>query len=60
VYAIALDSIGQKDLAIEALRGAYERFPEDTNILQALIAFHREAGNEFAAQTLMKKLKKLK
>jgi tetratricopeptide (TPR) repeat protein len=60
VYAIALNSTGQKDVAIEVLRGANERFPQDANILEALIAFHRDAGNEFAAQTLMKKLQKLK
>ncbi|MBE9568347.1 MAG: tetratricopeptide repeat protein, partial [Proteobacteria bacterium] len=60
VYAIALDSTGQKDVAIKVLQGANKRFPQDTNILEALIAFHREAGNEFAAQTFMKKLQKLK
>jgi tetratricopeptide (TPR) repeat protein len=60
VYAIALDSTGQMDAAIEALQDANEKFPQDTNILEALITFHRNAGNEFAAQTLMKKLQKLK
>lgn len=60
VYAIALDSTGQKDVAIKVLQGANERFPQDTNILEALIAFHRDAGNEFAAQTFVKKLQKMK
>lgn len=59
VYAIALDSTGQKDVAIKVLQGANERFPQNANILEALITFHRDAGNEFAAQTLMKKLQKL-
>jgi len=60
VYAIALNSTGQKDVAIEVLRRANEKFPQDTNILEALISFYRDAGNEFAAQTLMIKLQKLK
>ncbi|RKZ58456.1 MAG: hypothetical protein DRQ44_14680, partial [Gammaproteobacteria bacterium] len=60
VYAIALNSTGQKDVAIEVLKSANENFPQDTNIFEALIMFYREDGNEFAAQTLMNKLKKLK
>ena len=56
VYAIALDSTGEKDKAIEVLQAANQSFPQDINILQALIAFHREKGNEFATQTFMKKL----
>ena len=60
VYAIALNSTGQKDVAIEVLQRANDSFPQDTNILEALIVFYREDGNEFAAQTLMKKLQKLK
>jgi tetratricopeptide (TPR) repeat protein len=59
VYAIALNSTGQKDVAIEVLKSSNENFPQDTNIIEALIAFYREDGNEFAAQTLMNKLKKL-
>ncbi|NOQ89630.1 MAG: tetratricopeptide repeat protein, partial [Gammaproteobacteria bacterium] len=54
VYAIALNSTGQKDVAIEVLQRANDSFPKDTNILEALIVFYREDGNEFAAQTLMK------
>jgi len=60
VYAIALNSTGQKDAAIEVLQRASDSFPQDTNIIEALIMFYRESGNEFAAQNLMKKLQKLK
>ena len=59
VYAIALNSTGQKAEAIEVLQSANDDFPQDTNIIEALIAFYREDGNDFAAQTLMNKLKKL-
>ena len=60
VYAVALNSTGKKQLAIDVLQAANVRFPSDTNILEALVAFHREAGNDFAAQTYMKKRQKLK
>lgn len=60
VYAVALNSANRKELAIKTMLGAHERFPENTDILSGLIAFHRDADNEFAAQTLMKKLQKLK
>ena len=59
VYAVALNSTGKKDIALDVLRDANVRFPQDTEILNALVAFHRDAGNEFAVQTYMKKLKKL-
>jgi len=48
VYAVALHSTGKKDMAIEILQEANIRFPLDIEILNALIAFHRDAGNEFA------------
>jgi tetratricopeptide (TPR) repeat protein len=60
VYAVALNSAGKSDLAIAVLQDANKRFPQDTNILEALIAFHRDAGNDFAAQTLIRKRQKLK
>ncbi len=59
VYAVALNSTGKKDLAIDVLQDANLRFPQDTNILEALIAFHRDAGNDFAAQTFVRKRQKL-
>ena len=60
VYAVALNSIGKNELAIDVLQSANVRFPQDSNILKALVAFHRDAGNEFAAQTYMKKLQNMK
>jgi predicted CXXCH cytochrome family protein len=59
VYAVALNSTGKKDIALDVLRDANARFPQDTEILNALVAFNRDAGNEFAMQAYMKKLKKL-
>ena len=60
VYAVALNSTGQSDEAIEQLQIAHDRFPGNVEILQALIAFNRDAGNEFAAKRYMKKLEQLK
>ena len=60
VYAVALNSAGQGDLAIDVLQDANNRFPRDTDILDALISFHRDAGNDFAARTYMNKLEKLR
>ena len=59
VYAVALNSTGKSQQAIELLQAAYERFPQNADILTALVAFHRDAGNKFAAETYMKKLQKL-
>ena len=59
VYAVALNSTGKTEEAINLLQAAYERFPENADILTALVTFHRDAGNEFAAETYMKKLQKL-
>ena len=60
VYAVALNSTGQSDEAIEQLQIAHDRFPGNVEILQALISFNRDAGNEFAAKRYMKKLEQLK
>jgi len=59
VYAVALNSTGEKTRAIEVLQEAYNRFPQNRDILEGLVAFHRDAGNEFAAQNYMKKLQRL-
>ena len=60
VYAVALNSTGKTDEAIELLKIAHDRFPDNVDILQALISFNRDAGNEFAAKRYMKKLEQLK
>jgi len=56
VYAVALNSTGKPGDAIEQLQIAHDRFPGNVEILQALISFNRDAGNEFAAERYMKKL----
>jgi predicted CXXCH cytochrome family protein len=59
VYAVALNSTGKVDLAIRIMQDAHNRFPENVDILSALVAFHRDAGNDFSAQAYMNKLRKL-
>jgi tetratricopeptide (TPR) repeat protein len=59
VYAVALNSTGNTARAIEVLQEAQKRFPQDKDILETLVVFHRDAGNEFASQTFQKKLEKL-
>jgi tetratricopeptide (TPR) repeat protein len=60
VYAVALNSTGKLDEAIKQLQIAHDRFPDNVGILQALIAFNRDAGNTFAAERYMKKLNSFK
>jgi tetratricopeptide (TPR) repeat protein len=59
VYAVALNSTGHKQAAIDAMQAAHEQFPNNTEILSALVAFHRDAGNAFAAEAYYNKLQKL-
>ena len=59
VYAVALDSSGDRGKAIMVLQGAQQRFPSDTDILGALLAFHRDSGNTEAEQTYAEKLRTL-
>lgn len=59
VYAVALDSSGDRGKAIMVLQGAQQRFPSDTDILGALLAFYRDSGNTEAEQTYAEKLRTL-
>jgi tetratricopeptide (TPR) repeat protein len=59
VYAVALNSAGKQEQAIMVLQGAHNRFPNNTDILAALVAFHRDSGNMGAAQTYAGKLRSL-
>jgi tetratricopeptide (TPR) repeat protein len=59
VYAVALNSTGKPDEALLVLQGAHNRFPNDTDILGALIAFNRDQGNTAAASRYTKKLQTL-
>ena len=56
VYAVALQSTGKPNRAIEQLKIAHDRFPDNVDILQALISFNRDAGNAFDAERYMRKL----
>jgi len=49
VFAVALHSSGQRTEALAVLREVLQRHPNDRNILSALIAFNREAGDPKAA-----------
>jgi Flp pilus assembly protein TadD len=59
VYAVALNSTDNTAKAIMVLQGAHNRFPNNTDILNALVAFHRDNGNTKAARTYVDKLRSL-
>jgi tetratricopeptide (TPR) repeat protein len=59
VYAVALHSMGKDTESIEILQKAQTRFPYDRDILNALVAFHRDAGNELMSQNYLKKIQSL-
>ena len=41
------------------LQGAHNRFPDNADILNALVAFHRDSGNLAAGRTYGEKLRSL-
>jgi len=57
VYAVALNSTGEPEQAIIVLQGAHNRHPNNRDILSALVAFHRDSGNQAAALTYAEKLR---
>ncbi|MCK5382441.1 MAG: tetratricopeptide repeat protein, partial [Gammaproteobacteria bacterium] len=59
VYAVALNSIGKPAEALLVLQGAHNRFPNNTDILGALVAFNRDQGKTEAANRYAKKLQTL-
>ena len=59
VYAVALNSSREPDKALLVLQGAHTRFPNNTDILSALVAFNRDQGNSVAANRYAKKLQAL-
>jgi tetratricopeptide (TPR) repeat protein len=59
VYAVALNSTGKPDEALLVLQGAHNRFPNNTDILGALVAFNRDQGNTAAASRYTNKLQAL-
>lgn len=57
VYAVALNSTGNTEQAIMVLQGVHNRFPNNPDILNALVAFHRDKGNQDAARIYADKLR---
>ena len=56
VYAVALNSTGDPQQAILILQGANAAHPDNVEILQALVSFHRDLGNQAAARKYAEKL----
>jgi len=56
VYAVALDSTGKTVDAISVLTRAHNEYPNDQDVLQALIAFNLELGNDELARDYRRKL----
>ncbi len=56
VYAVALDSSGQTDAAIDVLRRAHDRRPANRDLLKALVEFERDKGNLPLAVTYARQL----
>ena len=59
VYAVALQSVGKQEQAIETLQKVHEREPYDAEILYALVTFNRDAGMREAALAYARKLQSL-
>jgi Flp pilus assembly protein TadD len=60
VYAVALNTTGNPKEALMVLQGAHNAHPNDTDILSALVAFHRDEGNSAQAARYAQKLKLLR
>ena len=59
VYALALQSVGKLDQAMDILRRTHERHPSDADILYALVTFNRDAGKREDALVYARKLQTL-
>jgi Tfp pilus assembly protein PilF len=57
VYAVALHSTGKPEEAIMVLQGAHNAHPDNPDILSALVAFHRDMGNQEAARSYADRLR---
>ncbi len=57
VYAVALNSTDMPEQAIRVLQDAHNQHPSDIDILSALVAFHRDMGNQAAAREYAEKLR---
>jgi tetratricopeptide (TPR) repeat protein len=59
VYAVALNSTGKPEQAVMVLQGAHNSQPDNVDILNALVAFHRDMGNQAAARNYAEKLRSI-
>jgi predicted CXXCH cytochrome family protein len=59
VYAIALQSVGDIDKALEVLQASLERNPSDLEVLYALVTFNRDAGRKPSALKYAKQLQSM-
>ena len=56
VYGVALNSLARPDEAIEVLRSAYEKFPNDFDVGWALATVYRDVGELEAARAVATEL----
>jgi tetratricopeptide (TPR) repeat protein len=56
VYAVALNSLGEPQKAIEVLEKAHETFPADYNISWALATMYRDVGRTIDARAAAERL----
>ncbi len=59
VYGVALHSSGRVEEGIETLEQALASFPDNTDLLTALAAFHRDKGDKAAAERYSQRLQAL-
>ena len=59
IYAVALDHQGHTDVAIEELTQAHKRWPNDVDVLSALISYSNKAGKSNEAKKYHVKLQAL-
>jgi len=59
VYAVALNSTGNPEQAIDILENAHNAHSNDRDIVSALVAFHRDGGNDAAARQYRQKLRSM-
>lgn len=57
IYAVALHAAGKQEQAIGILKKANTRHPDDIDILNALVAYNRDRGNETEAGKYAEKLR---
>ena len=59
IYAVALNSSGQEQKSLLVLQGAHNRFPNNRDILNALVSYNQALGNHDAVRIYSEKLKTL-